>query len=183
MNQIFHDQRQRKFIKIFADKKLLSAELSGALVFSKIVLVPQIKALDTKTALITQVSGISATRFPDEFIVKKTLELFQKTGKLTRSGLIPIHGDLQKQNMFFNLSGKLILIDFEHFGFGTLEDELANNFFHNDSNCLPIVPIARKLLYENKISITNLIQAVGRYAQKRNTKSYGSLATKLLQLS
>ena len=69
----------------------------------------------------------------------------------------PIHGDLQKQNIFFDNQENITLIDFEHFCFGPQELELANSIFHNDSNCLDLMTILPPLIKQGIISVDLLV--------------------------
>lgn len=57
--------------------------------------------------------------------------------QVKEQALVPIHGDLQKQNIIIN-EGKLGLIDFEHFVFAPKELEICNSLFYNDGNCLNV---------------------------------------------
>ena len=182
MNQVFHDQSQRSFIKVFANKKLLRSELVGNKVFSRYVLVPKINILDTKTALITQIDGKKSTLVSEDFLIQAVIDLLEKTSYSSRFGYIPVHGDLQKQNIFFSKKNELTLIDFEHFRYANFEDELANNFFYSDSNCISIIPVAKYFLRKNKIKVPRIITAVTKYANARKINNLGDTYNKLLQL-
>ncbi len=58
--------------------------------------------------------------------------------------LMPVHGDLQKQNIIIR-EGKIGLIDFEHFLFAPKELEIVNSLYFNDGNCLDITAISKIL--------------------------------------
>ena len=68
---------------------------------------------------------------------------------ISGSSLFPVHGDLQKQNVFIQ-KGKMVLIDFEHFVFAPLELEIVNSLFFKDYNCMDVDFIISKLV-EDKI--------------------------------
>lgn len=101
--------------------------------------------------------------FSDRPGVVKVLEAIKENVK--SSFLLPVHGDLQKQNIFLE-KGKLILIDFEHFIFAPLELELANSLFFNDSNCLDAESIIPILVKRKVISIKLLAEMLTFYSIK-----------------
>ena len=76
-------------------------------------------------------------------------------GKIKNQALYPVHGDLQRQNIFIK-RGQLSLIDFEHFSFAPLELELANSLFFSDENCLDVQSLAT-ILSEKKIISLDLL--------------------------
>lgn len=71
-------------------------------------------------------------------------ELQKIAGVIKDLEFVPIHGDLQKQNILIN-EGNLGLIDFEHFILAPRELELCNSLFFNDGNCLNIKEIVALL--------------------------------------
>lgn len=78
--------------------------------------------------------------------------------EISNQPLYPVHGDLQKQNIFVD-KGKLSLIDFEHFSFAPLELELVNSLFFNDQNCLNM-GIIIPALWQKKIISLNLLTSM-----------------------
>lgn len=82
---------------------------------------------------------------------------------LTFVSQYPVHGDLQKQNMFL-IGQELGLIDFEHFIVAPQELELANSFFFNDHNCLPVARITPVLIEEKIIQKEMLSLMIYFYA-------------------
>lgn len=70
------------------------------------------------------------------------LDLIQKL--INNVQLVPIHGDLQKQNIVVS-EGTLGLVDFEHFIFAPKELELVNSLYFSDGNCLDIKKISKLL--------------------------------------
>lgn len=76
-------------------------------------------------------------------------------GEFEEQPLYPVHGDLQKQNIFVQ-DGELVLIDFEHFCFAPIELELVNSLFFNDKNCLAVEEII-PILWQKRIISFNLL--------------------------
>jgi RIO-like serine/threonine protein kinase len=81
--------------------------------------------------------------------------------------MIPIHGDLQKQNIFLTPEGDLALIDFEHFCYAPLEFELVNSMFHCDENCLDVDFLVSELNKRGLIDEKLLRKAFALYALER----------------
>lgn len=77
--------------------------------------------------------------------------------------LFPVHGDLQKQNIFLCDQNRIALIDFEHFTFAPLELELVNSVFFSDANCLDVANILPAL----KLSPPLLSQMLVYYSIKQ----------------
>ncbi|KKQ75844.1 MAG: hypothetical protein US96_C0003G0002 [Candidatus Woesebacteria bacterium GW2011_GWB1_38_5b] len=82
---------------------------------------------------------------------------------VSKAKLFPVHGDLQKQNIFVN-SNELQLIDFEHFLFAPLELDIVNSLFFNDSNCLDAKFIISQLIKEKIFSEKMIISMLKFYA-------------------
>lgn len=78
----------------------------------------------------------------------------------------PIHGDLQKQNIFLS-NDRLTFIDFEHFCLAPLELELVNSFFFNDKNCLDTPGILEKLEGSGKMDRKVIGQMILFYVIKQ----------------
>lgn len=73
------------------------------------------------------------------------LDLLNQIERIASSTpLVPVHGDLQKQNIII-ADGQLGLIDFEHFIWAPQELELCNSLFFNDGNCLQVDLILKEL--------------------------------------
>lgn len=92
--------------------------------------------------------------------------------KLVNFPLFPVHGDLQKQNIFV-VEGKLALIDFEHFLFAPRELELVNSLFFTDGNCLDLSDLLPKLMAMGKISAEMLRDMLAFYTLKQASMGRG----------
>ncbi len=93
--------------------------------------------------------------------------LVQLEKDIRTKAFVPIHGDLQKQNMFINPSGELALIDFEHFCYAPIEFELVNSMFHSDGNCLDIQFLLEELRKITPISDELIRKALVLYTLQR----------------
>ncbi len=109
-------------------------------------------------------SDVSLSEFPNIYLeLKRLKDLFSNESEIVltlknleknilRSNLFPIHGDLQKQNLFVK-EEQLILVDFEHFMFAPLELDIVNSLFFKDYNCLNVDFIIKNLVDEKIFSI------------------------------
>ncbi|OGM18500.1 hypothetical protein A2686_02750 [Candidatus Woesebacteria bacterium RIFCSPHIGHO2_01_FULL_38_10] len=88
---------------------------------------------------------------------------------LGRKNLYPVHGDLQKQNIFV-ANNKISLIDFEHFSFAPLELEFANNLFFNSPNCLDVGKIIPPLIKRKIVSKDLLTRMLVLYSIRKLAK-------------
>lgn len=97
---------------------------------------------------------------------KNDLLMLAKIEKnIRRQPLVPVHGDLQKQNMII-FGGAFGLIDFEHFVFAPKELEVVNSLFFNDGNCLDI-PSVIGLLPQGFFNLKMMQEMTQYYALKQ----------------
>lgn len=128
-------------------------------------------AMSLKTEMRT--SAFSIQRLIDELIKKYAYSqdilrfLTQLQKDIELKPLVPIHGDLQKENMLISPSGELIVIDFEHFCYAPIEFELVNSMFHSDGNCLDIQFQLSELRKITDISDELIRKALVLYALRR----------------
>lgn len=78
--------------------------------------------------------------------------------RLFTAPLYPVHGDLQKQNIFVD-DKDLAFIDFEHFLLAPLELELVNSLFFADGNCLDLENLLPRLC-EKRLVEPGMLEAM-----------------------
>lgn len=109
-------------------------------------------------------------KFFDNPEILASLEDIEKS--LVRARLFPVHGDLQKQNIFLQKE-KVSLIDFEHFMFAPQELDIVNSLFFKDQNCLDAVLIIKKLVTKNIFDMKMIEYMLVFYAIKQMAAGRG----------